>query len=523
MFKVSLLKQKSTPSTWQRKIVSILKSVFYSTLSFLLAIPKYVLYLFLFISLMALNYFYFSLLPDISAQLNTLVNFANGHGISLATLDENNVLVYTLCSKWPAGFVLFMTPIYELTKSTIGSVMILNGFCYLFYILFLDKYLKYLTINSLKQKCIIIFFIVSVAPFIHFHTPDLLATVVSLWGFYFTSRYLDHKNNIHLFLSVFLLALAYFIKYSFLPFVFFPFAAFVLKERKDLLRKRKQSLLIVALSLITLAFFYFLNKSIVGHNDVGFATTFDLFAGKAHWNQLTHFDGFLFTFGTYEWVIENLFKNHFYLHIQFNWISVLITAYFYFLFLQIFFKTKDNYSYFFYNSINVSLSAGALIIAFLTFLTLNNPGQTWTTPYWTFVQETRYYGPVIVIGLINILVIFFNEKKGRLIHIIVPLMLIFNLYAYRTIIQGGFWGNNFASYKMDKAQVYSQINNSGKQAVFYYQPQMRNSMPYLILQSEGEILIKGDSILQTDFKDKKYQVFLLKKEEGNNFKITSIN
>lgn len=495
----------------------------FTILTFLFATPKYIFYLLLFISLMVINYFYFTLVPDISTQLNTLVNFVNGHGITTATLDANNVLQYVQCSKWPAGFVLFMAPLYLVTQSAIGSVLILNACCYIFYIFFLDKYLKYLRINSLKQKFIIFFLTISVAPFIYFHTPDMLATVIALWAFYFNCKYLDQGDKQNLVLSILLLGFCYFIKYSFLPFVFSPLISFILKEKIRFFKRIKEFFLIFLLSLTTVTFFYFLNKGLVGQNDVGFATTFDLLSRKAHWNQLSHFNGFLFTFGIYEWVVENLFRDHFNLNIQFNWISIVVTTYFYFLFLKAYLKKVWVYNRPFYNSINISLSAGGLIIAFLTFLTLNNPGQTWTTPYWTFVEETRYYGPVIIIGLINILIIFLNEKKGIIIHILVPLMIVFNLFAYRSAIQLGFWGNNFSSYKRSKEEVYSEVRKSSKPLVFYFETEMYNTTPFLILQSEGETLVKNDTLFDTKENQNKYNLFLLKKDTINSFNIINVN
>ena len=464
MFKVSLLKQKSRPSTRQLKIVSILKSVFYSTLGLLLSIPSYVLYSLLFCSLIILQYYYFHLAPDISIQLNTLVNFVHGHGIALSTLNQNNQVVFHLTSHWPAGLVVFLSPLFLVTNNTIASAIMLNAICYLFYILFLIRYLKYLQVSPVKKKFIILFIAVSVAPFIHFFPSDTLATVICLWGFYYNLKYQDSKKIKFLIGAVFVLASAYFIKYSFLPFVFYPFASFFVKERSGAFKKIKEGTVIFLWCCIAVLFFYSVNEFLVGHNDIEFATSFDLFTGKAHWNQLSHFNGFLFTFGTYEWVIENLFKNHLNLHIQFNWFSVVITVYFYYLFLELYFKKPSIYNSLFFNSINISLSAGGLIIAFLTFLTLNNPGQTWTTPYWTYVQEPRYYGPVIIIGLINIVVIFLNEKKGRLIHIIVPVIVLFNLYAYRTIIQGGFWGRNYAKYLVDKNNIYKKVPVEKRQA-----------------------------------------------------------
>lgn len=502
---------------------SFTKSFFYPIVNFFFAIPENLLYFLLFISLIVIQYYNFNINPDLAIQLNCLINFSNGHGISLANLNSNYQLFYTTCSSWPAGLVIFMFPLFFITKSVIISVLLLNSISYTFYILFLNKFLNYLSVNSIKRKLIILFLIVSIAPFIHFYPSDALATVICLWGFYYNIKFQNTGKVSFLIFSVFLIGATYFIKYSFLPFVFYPFVSFLLKERRLLFQKIKESVLIFLLCLIILLLFYFLNLSLVGQKDVGFATHLDLLHSKAHWNQLSRFDGFLFTFGIYEWVIENFFKNHLTLNIQFNWVSILVTAYFYCLFLKVFFLKKTTYHAHFRDSINFSLSAGGLISAFLIFLSLNNPGQTWAKPYWTFVEESRYYGPVIVIGIINILVIFLEEKKGLMVHFLVPLMIVFNLFAYRTIIQLGFWGNNYRSYQATKSKIYEQYHeNQDKKSIFYYENEMKNSMPYLILESEGEVLIKKDSSNQK-LRNGKYLFLNLKADSSVGFKINLIN
>jgi len=254
----------------------------------------------------------------------------------------------------------------------------------------------------------------------------------------------------------------------------------------------------------------------VGDKDLKLATNFDVFTGKSHWNQLSHFDGFLFTFGIYEWVFENFLKDHVSLNIQFNWLSIIVTVYFYYLILKMFFRASERHSQPISNFLNTFLVASFLIVSFLIFLTLNNPGQTWVKPYWTFVEETRYYGPVIVIGLIIILLIFLNEKKGKLIHILIPLMLVFNVYAWRTVKSSGFWGNNYESYIKNKKELNDHIGYSGKKnTIFFYTPNMKNSMPFLILQSEGQILLSSNSEFNKNQLKKDYKLVLLKSDSIN--------
>lgn len=485
----------------------------FRTVSFVLAIPDIFFYGLLFVSLIIIEYYNFHLSTDTSIQLQTLKNFVAGHGITLTSVNENNQVVYLPCSLWPAGFVVFLTPIYLVTKGTIMSVAVLKQITNLFFLLFLSKYFDYLKLDGHKRKFIILFFIVSVMPFVEFGVTDSVATVMCLWAFYFFLNYLESERNKQLFLSMLLLGLCYFVKYSFLPFLFFPAAAFILKEGAAIFKKIKQLVLIIFVTLITALLFYFLNKSLVGTIQV--QSSLDALNGHPHWNQLTHFDGFLFTFGIFEWIFENLFKGKTGIQLQFNWLSILVTVYFYLLFVKVFFGRKRTaLNPFFKNSINVSLSAGALIIFFLVFLTLNNPGQTWLKPYWTFVQETRYYGPVIIIGLINVLILFLTLKKGTLLHIIVLSMFVLNLFAYRAVLQNGFWGKNYEDYANMKSKLDQELDkkNNWNQPVVFFEKDTKNSDPYYYLQSQGIILLDKSNHQTENIQNGNFDYYELKKD-----------
>ena len=483
---------------------SLFKQFIYAGITFLLKIPDLFFYLLLFISLAILEYFNFHLNPDTSIQFHTLINFVNGHGITLTSLNKNNQIVYLPCSLWPAGLVIFLTPIYLITKSTVMSALILKQIADLFFLLFLVKYFNYLKLESYKRKFIILFFALSIAPFVEFYVSDVVATVTCLWGFYYFVKYLDEKKYYFLLVSILLLGLCYFIKYSFLPFLFYPAVALILKYRLVIFEKFKEIAFAISLSVIAAMAFYFLNKLLVGTMQMH--TSWDAFNGNPHWNQLTRLDGFLFTFGIYEWVFENFLKDHFGISIQFNWLSILVTGYFYILFAKFFLKRKINNNKAFINSLNISISAGTVIFVFLTFLTINNPGQTWTKPYWTFVEETRYYGPVIVIGLINVLILFLSEKKGTVLHIIVPLMIVLNIYAYRTVMQDGFWGHNYRFYTELKGAIDKKLNEKEglKAPVVFFEKNAKDSYPFYYLQSQGIILLDKSRLLSQRTESNEY-------------------
>jgi hypothetical protein len=500
--------------------IARIKTAFYVVLSFALTIPNYVFYGLLFLSLLILEYFNFHLNTDAAMQLQTLINFVSGHGITTSTLNEAGSIIYQPCSLWPAGLVVLLTPIYLLTHDTVASFIILKAVGFIFFILFLSRFLVYLQLKNYQRKFIVLFFSLWAVPVVEFYASDMIATSICLWSFYYFMQYLENEKTGYLLLSIFLVALCYFIRYSFLPFLMYPAVAFILKEKRNVFNKIKPLLSIIVFTLLAGIFFYFLNRLLVGPAQM--ATRWDAFTGHAHWEQLSHFVGFLFTFGTYQWFFENMIRRIFDVNLAFNWISLLVTFYFCWILLKAFFsKERNNGNFRFYNSIIISISAGLLIISFLSFLTINNPGQTWLKPYWTFVQDTRYYGPVIIIVLINVLVLFLIKKKGALLHIIIPVMILLNLYAYRIIIQSGFWGNNYQSYLLMKRDISGQMEKYPlKPTVVYYDKETKNSYYYFYLQANGMIMMERNKMGLNS--GQLFNNYILQKDAAS-FKIIKVN
>lgn len=480
-----------------------------------LQIPLIALYCILFISLLIIEYFNFHLSPDISNQLHSLKNFADGNGITIASINENGKIIYQPLSLWPAGMVIFLMPFYFITKSTIASALLLKITANFFFILFLSNYFRYLQLEDYKKKFIVFFFMIAVAPFIHFYPSDTLATVLCLWGFYFNLKYQDTGKYFNLFKAVLLLALSYFVKYSFLPFLLYPVTSFFFNEGLAVIKKWKQLFIIAFISIFTVVIFYTLNDSLVGKSSL--VSAWDALNGKPHWNQLSRFDGFLFTFGNYEWAFENLLKNYLGISFQFNWISILVTVYFYILFLSTFFSRKQTVGGIkFLRSINISLSGGGLIIFFLALLTVNNPGQTWATPYWTFVEESRYFAPIIFIGLINILVIFLTRRPVSFLHIIIPIMMLLNLFAYKFVIQNGSRGKNYKTYTKTQKNISISLSDveDNETTVVFFEKETNKTLAYYYLLSQGAIL--ADKKRYSDIKGKLYSFSIYFLKTGSN-------
>lgn len=489
----------------------------------LTCVPIAWIYILLFVSLLILEYFNFHLSPDISQQLASLKNFADGHGISISRLDDNNQVVYQPLSLWPAGLILFLTPFYLITKSTVLSAILLKLTANIFFILFLSKYLEYLQLKEYKNKLIVFFFSFAVAPFIHFYPSDTIATVLCLWGFYFNLQYFDSGKYIELFSGLLFLSLSYFVKYSFLPFLLYPCASFILNEGWRVFKSWKKFLIIFFFSLVAIIIIYRLNDILLGKSNL--ATGWDAFNGNPHWIQLSKFDGFMFTFGNYEWAFENLFKNHLGIFFEFNWISILVTIYFYIFFLIAFYRKGSAQNPKFLQSINISLSAGVLISFFLALLTVNNPGQTWVSPYWTFVEESRYFAPIIIVGLINILMISFTKKKLSFLHFVIATMFALNLFAYNFIIKNGSWGRNFMSFTHTEKSIRKLMptNEDKRVPIFLIEDSSKNSEAYYYLLSQGSLLVDKSKYMGLKSDNHLVKAYLLKSDGHGSFLISPID
>ncbi len=477
-------------------------------------IPIPIFYLLFFISLTILEYFSFHLSPDISTQGATVINFASGNGISLASVDDNYAVSYNTISYWPAGLVLFLTPFYLFTKSTVAAAILLKMAAYLFLLFFLSAYFRHFQLEQINRKLILLFFATAVAPFIHLYPSDSLAMVLCLWGFYFNMKYLNEKKVAYVLAALTLLGLSYFVKYSFIPFLFYPVISFLIMENTQSFRKIGQLLILTGFTLVAAISVYTLNFLLIGKSTVPAA--WDALNGNPHWKQLSRFDGFLFTFGNYEWALENFIKNHFGVNFQFNWISVLVTVYFHLLFLIVCYKWKRFQNKKWLSSINISLTAGSLIILFLAFLSLNNPGQTWSTPYWTFVEETRYFAPVIVIGLLNVLVITLDLRKISLSLLLIVLMVGLNLLAYKFIIQNGSWGQNYQTYVEVKEKMNEVLSSttSDETSVVFVDNDVKNSASYYYLLSQGLVLLPKSKQEAFIARNTRHTYYLLKSQGG---------
>jgi hypothetical protein len=121
-----------------------------------------------------------------------------------------------------------------------------------------------------------------------------------------------------------------------------------------------------------------------------------------------------------------------------------------------------------------------------------------------------------------VLVLFLIKKKGALLHIIIPVMILLNLFTYRTVIQSGFWGNNYQSYAMMKKSITTELplDPSLHPVVVYFDKGTKNSNYYYYLQANGTIMMEKDRI---DLHNNELFASYILEKDSTSFKITRAN
>jgi hypothetical protein len=101
-------------------------------------------------------------------------------------------------------------------------------------------------------------------------------------------------------------------------------------------------------------------------------------------------------------------------------------------------------------------------------------------------------------------------------------MILLNLFAYRAIIQSGFWGNNYKTYSIVKNNISQEmlLDQSLKPIVVYFDQETKNSNYYYYLQANGIILIEKDKLDLN--KNKLFANYILEKDSAS-FKIIKVN
>ncbi len=358
---------------------------------------------------------------DKAYQVFAAENYNNGLGLSIIMPELSDLSKTTLgkLEGYPPAYsylISFFSPIL----TTINTTLIIDSFAIILLLLALLIILKLFKINNTYQVLLLLFFGLTPSPFGYLNSTDLLVTSLTILNFALFLFFYNKNIRWIIFFSFFTFLPPIF-KYSALPLiVLFPslfiILSFINKENNFLKKGIFNLFLTISLFLIYNNFFPAYPKSKVFENG------FYIF-------QLLQIDDYLFkSFFYIEFYVKHLIKNKFYLGIS-KFITVLFS------FFVLFLCTKKSFSLLKlrkYSQKSILIYSvviiNFLLLASLSYLSLRVKGETWQTPPWTYVEETRYYGPAIILIQITFFIILYKTQKFTLLKY--KLFGIFMLFSY---------------------------------------------------------------------------------------------
>jgi hypothetical protein len=456
--------------------------------AFIAAIDIRYYFLLLIIAKLLLAYRHFTILdPDVADQLNSLYNFMNGKGISIANFHDN-IVHFSSYNYNASGLVLFLLPLNLLFHNNITSVFVLDIIEMLFFVLFLYKFMVLLQVEVRLQKMILLFFAIVQSPFVYNWPADSLSMVLCLWGFYFSIKnQYTHKTGDSI-AGLLFIGLSYLVKYAYFPYFFFPFL--INACANSTLKKENIIKLLKLAGLTALAgiAMFLINYSLVGQRVQDLKPD-----GHIHFKNLRYIDGFLFHLGDYETRMGKLLHgpNRFFVISQ-------VISFFALLFFTIKMIACHKKTPLKFNKL-IAVSAGVsifLILAFLSMLSLLNT-PVYFGPYapgghgWTYVIETRYYSPAIILAYLFIIIYLFYYCKRWIFISLLVLIGIMNLAAFRSLILTGTYGQDLATnLKMEAAfKNNPYLSDPVKKPVVVCDSIAVSTPECLMLQSMGNVYL----------------------------------
>ncbi len=363
------------------------------------SVPTKVFLFFATVSQLIQRALYFSIGEDISTQLYATTNFVKGKGISVNEVFANDLgdSVSRLLTNWPIGYTLFLGPIYKMTDDILLSAMILDLLFIALFIFLFYQLLKQVQVSEKAIKLALLFLAISSTPLLYTTRTGVLAIcflMIAILHFLKLNESESTKWS-SVILNGMLFSVPILFRYSYTPFVAMPILFFgmrwLLTKEVKFIKHAFVSLIVIGLTVLGI--------SCIQYAMVGERTYLASSTGFGfHFSNLIYFKEFLFKglffvqpiielAGDKDFVIKLGFKIFGILFSTIMLIKLLITA----------FKTR------FEKNGNFELLAIIIItlnIALLVFLSLKYSNYHLTTYPWTFVQETRYFLPSIILLLV---------------------------------------------------------------------------------------------------------------------------
>jgi hypothetical protein len=308
---------------------------------------------------------------------------------------------------------------------------------------------------NLRTKTILLFFLffgLTYTPFNYLSSTDLLVYVsftFAITFFIYMFKY-DKYSYLHFFILGFLAFIPPFFKLSATPvLLIFPVSLGVIAFFK----KDKSLYLKTLFVLVVSSLFLFLDFQLLGFQSKGREVEYGLYFFQLSRIAAFPFESFFFS----EAIIEKVKSINSIAGLLARAITLLISLSFLVVIYYVFYLSIKKMR----SSIKLDLlgifciAGGVTIIGILSYLALLSifiPGETWQIPYWTFVENTRYYAPAII--FIQIIIFILAFEKTLLTNKIVKTSL--QAFIFGSIVFSGlYWANQNYKYYIHNNKQYT--------------------------------------------------------------------
>ena len=381
-----------------------------------------------------------SLSIDRVIQLAATHSFMHGHGILQPMAYVSNALEvsYVPFQGWPPGLTFSLLPSYFLFDDLILVNRITDCIFIVLFFIAVRGLINRLFYENRKET-LALFCLLNAFNFspIHYYTStDLYSVTFLIFAFCFLADRLTRRSsgiNNSLAISVFLF-LAAFNRFAYLPLaVVIPFSLILIGKKQN----DKKLLLdgfntFVISGGLTLGLYLFQKLYYGGTYLAGAAI-------EMHPENLLRFDPFIFRSFFFIDPFESRLAAGGWKLSLLHLTGMAITLFFLWAFIRFLFPGKKEK--FFIPGLNVVfLLTGVTLIGMLMALSLVSASQSFTSLPWTYVAETRYYAPIMVMVQIYFCGVIFTYKKNWL-------TAVFSYFAIITIIFSVFYFS-FKHYKV---------------------------------------------------------------------------
>ena len=349
-----------------------------------------VLMFFLFWVLFRSYYFFEYNQPDRHLQSIITHNLLEGRGLSLAQADPTDLAkpIFHSFAGWPPGYNLVQLPVYQLTNDYFASMNLVH----LLGIILLFGALHLLLFNRVSALTYVLFFAslgISFAPIEYAGTTGLWAAAGLFFSIHHLLVFEQTQRTLNILWAVVGLAFACLFRYAYYPFyLLLPAAVFFWGRNKS--SQFKISLLLGGISLLGLILFQQYQSSGQSWFD---SRPFYPDDRLIYWSHLTRTDVFPLKAFTY----LDPGKLAQILQLPFIWVNIILwtVASGIIIVMILYGKQQGKYRQAFYGLLLLTafINVGPLVA-----MSLSIPAEVaGENGRWTYLQESRYFLPVMII------------------------------------------------------------------------------------------------------------------------------